>query len=85
MISELTRREKRMSAEVCPGGCGVQVTTGLVACRRCWDRLPADIKLALYRTRRRLSRFCGSLDAYRDARNGAHAWFQQEQAAARHG
>lgn len=33
----------------CPGGCGTSLPMAEMACWRCWERLPGDLKMTLWR------------------------------------
>lgn len=58
----------------CPGGCGGQVAFEMLACSRCWFRLPVALRRALnFCYPRRQIRPA----AWEDARTACLAWYRQ--------
>lgn len=64
----------------CPGGCGTRVNRVLLACRLCWQRLPAMLRDRVNATYRRRTQ---DPRAHRDAVREASLWYRNNPAVDR--
>lgn len=59
-----------MASRPCPGGCGLDVPSGLFACDTCWCRLPYKLRIPI------AGSFCAAdPDRYMRAIRRAHDWY----------
>jgi hypothetical protein len=77
MITIADPQRRIPHTHACPGGCGNQdVSAHQLTCRRCWYRVPVELRDDVWRTFRARRASFASMRAHAEAILAARTWFR---------